>query len=69
MLCLPNMSIGEESAEPHNQATTQISFDELPDEAWIHIISFCTLDLIGRLACTAKRFTEPTVKNPDGGFI
>lgn len=40
--------------------------DEFPDEALAVVCSFLDLLELGRLACAARRFTEPTLTEPGG---
>jgi hypothetical protein len=41
--------------------------DGFPDEALAVLCSFLGLRELGRLACVARRFTEPTLTEPGGG--
>ena len=41
--------------------------DEFPDEALAVVCSFLGPRELGRLACAARRFTEPTLTEPGGG--
>jgi hypothetical protein len=41
--------------------------DEFPDEALAVVCRFLNVRGLGRLACVARRFTEPTLTEPGGG--
>eukprot|EP01046_Picozoa_sp_COSAG06_P071645 COSAG06_NODE_20592_length_788_cov_231.997097_1_plen_110_part_10 len=47
--------------------TLPLGDDEFPDEALAVVCSFLGPRELGRLACAARRFTEPTLTDPGGG--
>ena len=55
----------DDDALPAN-APLALGDDEFPDEILVHICSFLGPRELGRLACAARRFTEPTLTEPGG---
>ena len=43
--------------------------DEFPDDILAVVCGFLALRELGRLACAARRFTEPTLTEPGGGGV
>eukprot|EP01043_Picozoa_sp_COSAG02_P115433 COSAG02_NODE_51794_length_312_cov_0.399061_1_plen_47_part_10 len=46
--------------------TLPLGDDEFPDEALAVVCSYLGPRELGRLACAARRFTEPTLTDPGG---
>ena len=73
--CLPADDDAEESEEegrpaaPPTDAPLPLGDDEFPDEALALVCRFLGLRELGRLACAARRFTEPTLTELGGGGL
>ena len=55
------------TAADDDDAPLPLGGDEFPDEALAVVCSFLGPRELGRLACVARRFTEPTLTEPGGG--
>jgi len=56
-----------ESVPPQKRARLPLGDDEFPDEALAVVCSCLGPRELGRLACVARHFTEPTLTEPGGG--
>ena len=54
---------------PPADAPLPLGSDEFPDEALAVVCRFLGLRGLGRLACVARRFTEPTLTEPGGAQL
>jgi hypothetical protein len=57
----------DDDEAPPAAALLPLGGDEFPDEALAVVCSFLGLRELGRLACAARRVTEPTLTEPGGG--
>ena len=63
----PTAAADDDGDAPPADAPLPLGGDEFPDEALAVVCSFLGLRELGRLACAARRFTEPTLTEPGGG--
>jgi hypothetical protein len=61
----PTPTAADDDAPP--AAPLPLGDDEFPDDVLAVVCSFLALRELGRLACAARRFTEPTLTEPGGG--
>ena len=59
----------DDDAPPAADAPLPLGGDEFPDEALAVVCRFLGLRGLGRLACVARRFTEPTLTEPGGAKL
>eukprot|EP01045_Picozoa_sp_COSAG04_P026633 COSAG04_NODE_3734_length_2576_cov_1.193783_1_plen_325_part_10 len=59
----------DDDAPPAADEPLPLGDDEFPDEALALVCSFLGLRELGRLACVARRFTEPTLTEPGGAKL
>ena len=59
----------DDDAPPAADAPLPLGDDEFPDEALALVCSLLGLRELGRLACVARRFTEPTLTEPGGAKL
>jgi hypothetical protein len=62
---VPTPTAADDDAPP--AAPLPLGDDEFPDDVLAVVCSFLALRELGRLACVARRFTEPTLTEPGGG--
>eukprot|EP01046_Picozoa_sp_COSAG06_P047354 COSAG06_NODE_6873_length_2734_cov_3.146110_3_plen_603_part_00 len=63
------MAAADDDDAPPADAPLPLGDDEFPDEVLALICCFLGLWELGRLACVARRFTEPTLTEPGGGGV
>jgi hypothetical protein len=61
----PTPTAADDDAPP--AAPLPLGDDEFPDDILAVVCSFLALRELGRLACAARRFTEPTLTEPGSG--
>jgi hypothetical protein len=61
----PTPTAADDDAPP--AAPLPLGDDAFPDDVLAVVCSFLALRELGRLACAARRFTEPTLTEPGGG--
>ena len=61
----PTPTAADDDAPP--AAPLPLGDDAFPDDVLAVVCSFLALRELGRLACAARRFTEPTLTDPGGG--
>eukprot|EP01046_Picozoa_sp_COSAG06_P033487 COSAG06_NODE_3421_length_5370_cov_8.010245_3_plen_188_part_00 len=61
----PTPTAADDDAPP--AAPLPLGDDEFPDDVLAVVCSFLALRELGRLACVARRFTEPTLTEPGSG--
>ena len=59
----------DDDVAPAADALLPLGSDEFPDEALALVCRFLGLRELGRLACVARRFTEPTLTEPGGAKL
>ena len=64
----PTAADDDDDAPPAD-APLPLGGDEFPDEALAVVCRFLGLRGLGRLACVARRFTEPTLTEPGGAQL
>ena len=64
-LAAPTPTAADGDAPP--AAPLPLGDDAFPDDVLAVVCSFLALRELGRLACAARRFTEPTLTEPGGG--
>ena len=65
----PTPTVADDDAPPTADAPLPLGGDEFPDEALAVVCRFLGLRGLGRLACVARRFTEPTLTEPGGAQL
>eukprot|EP01046_Picozoa_sp_COSAG06_P023965 COSAG06_NODE_1927_length_8051_cov_7.015342_8_plen_169_part_01 len=65
----PTAADDGDGAAPPADAPLPLGSDEFPDEALAVVCRFLGLRGLGRLACVARRFTEPTLTEPGGAKL
>jgi hypothetical protein len=63
----PTSAVVVDDDAPAADAPLPLGNDEFPDEVLAVVCRFLGLRGLGRLACVARRFTEPTLTEPGGG--
>eukprot|EP01046_Picozoa_sp_COSAG06_P002008 COSAG06_NODE_67_length_26084_cov_784.027670_23_plen_210_part_00 len=63
----PTPTAADDDDDAWPAAPLPLGDDEFPDDILAVVCSFLALRELGRLACVARRFTEPTLTEPGGG--
>ena len=65
----PTPTAADDDDDAWPAAPLPLGDDEFPDEAVAVVCRFLGLRELGRLACVARRFTEPTLTEPGGAKL
>jgi hypothetical protein len=65
----PTAADDDDDAPPAADAPLPLGDGEFPDEVLAFVCSVLGLRELGRLACAARRFTEPTLTEPGGAGL